>query len=216
MHVHHHATVGICIHWHLNRQVALRDLTQDPRGIIGLATQGPGDTARHDDRRGDDRGQAEYKQPQHVQIRFFVQGLRRSFTIGEDLPLQRHQGVQTFINLLFGGNDVLFQLRHRGIKSALPDQHLHLGECVDVSLAILFQGSIGGLAFRQIEQRLEGFQCQADTLFGGIDGLLHLLIVFVDQQVPGVPGVVPYTCGNDHDRIDFRPVPFDDQHGLFL
>ncbi|MNF83550.1 hypothetical protein D3C85_1101890 [compost metagenome] len=148
VHVHHHAIASTCIHRHLNRQITLRDLTQYPRSIIGFSTQRSGDTTRHDDRSGDDRGQAEHKQPQHVQSCIVVQGLCRPFTIGKDLPLLRHQGIQAFINLLFGGDDLLFQLRHRGIKSALPDQHLHLGERGDVSLAILFQGNIGGLAIR--------------------------------------------------------------------
>ncbi|MNI67557.1 hypothetical protein D3C73_1231950 [compost metagenome] len=69
---------------------------------------------------------------------------------------------------------------------------------------------------RRIEQRLERFKRLGDALFGVIDGLLYLLIVFVDQQVPGVPGIVTYACGDHHNRTDFRPVLFNDHHRLFL
>ncbi|MNL19584.1 hypothetical protein D3C87_1407930 [compost metagenome] len=54
VHVHHHAAVGTCIHRHLNRQIALRDLAQEPSRIIRLSTQMSGDATRYDERGGDD------------------------------------------------------------------------------------------------------------------------------------------------------------------
>ncbi|MCY1383180.1 hypothetical protein D9M69_712790 [compost metagenome] len=64
---------------------------------------------------------------------------------------------------------MLFQLRHRGIKSALPDQHLHLGECVDVSFTILLQRGISGFALWQIEQWFKRIECLGNPFLGSVD-----------------------------------------------
>ncbi|MNQ20985.1 hypothetical protein D3C85_340850 [compost metagenome] len=49
VHVHHYAIVSTRVQWHLNRQIALGDLTQDLRSNHGLSTQRSSDTTRHDD-----------------------------------------------------------------------------------------------------------------------------------------------------------------------
>ncbi|MNI67402.1 hypothetical protein D3C73_1230300 [compost metagenome] len=117
---------------------------------------------------------------------------------------------------MFCRDNLLFQLGHGFIESPLPDQYLHLSERSNVGLSMLFQGGVSDFAFWQIEQWLKRFERLGDAFFGGFNGLLHLLIIFFDQQISGIPGVVPYTCGNDHDRLDLRPVLFDDNHRLFL
>src|SRR3546814_8689514 len=41
-----------------------------------------------------------------------------------------------------------------------------------------------------------------------------LRVILVDQQVPGVPGVIAHTRGDHHDRVDLRPILSDDLHRL--
>ncbi|MNI79461.1 hypothetical protein D3C73_1359160 [compost metagenome] len=110
----------------------------------------------------------------------------------------------------------MLELGHGVVGRASPDQHLHLRERGDVGFAVLFQCCIGCLSLGQVEQRRKGFEGLGDAFFSGIDRLLSLQVVFADQKVPGVSGVVAHTGGDHHHRLDFRPVLLDDDLRLLL